>query len=82
MAALLGLTGGIGSGKSTVARVLAGLGAAVIDADAISRAMTAANGPALPAIAEAFGPTMIGTDGALDRAAMRAQVFHDDGQIG
>ncbi|HOB66403.1 dephospho-CoA kinase [Ottowia sp.] len=79
MAALLGLTGGIGSGKSTVARVLAGLGAAVIDADAISRAMTAANGPALPAIAEAFGPTMIGTDGALDRAAMRAQVFHDDG---
>ncbi len=79
MAALLGLTGGIGSGKSTVAQVLSERGAAVIDADAISRAMTARNGPALPAIAKAFGPAMIGADGALDRAAMRAQVFHDDG---
>lgn len=79
MAALLGLTGGIGSGKSTVAQALAERGAAVIDADAISRAMTAVRGPALPAIAEAFGPAMIGADGALDRAAMREQVFHDDG---
>ncbi len=78
MAALLGLTGGIGSGKSTVARALSERGAAVIDADAISRAMTARNGPALPAIAQAFGPAMIGADGALDRAAMREQVFHDD----
>ena len=69
----LGLTGGIGSGKSTVAGLLATHGAAIIDADAISRATTAAGGAALPAIAAAFGPRLIGTDGALDRAAMRAQ---------
>lgn len=75
----LGLTGGIGSGKSTVAALLAERGAAVIDADAISRATTAAGGPALPAIAAAFGPHMIGADGALDRAAMRAQVYGDPG---
>lgn len=71
----LGLTGGIGSGKSTVAALLAARGAAVIDADAISRATTAAGGPALPAIAAAFGPQMIGADGALERSAMRAQVY-------
>ena len=75
----LGLTGGIGSGKSTVAALLAARGAAVIDADAISRATTAAGGPALPAIAAAFGAHMIGADGALDRAAIRAQVYgHPD----
>ncbi|MDO5625163.1 MAG: dephospho-CoA kinase [Pseudomonadota bacterium] len=74
---LLGLTGGIGSGKSTVAALLAERGAAVIDADAISRAATATGGPALPAIARAFGPAMIGADGALDRAAMRALVYAD-----
>ena len=78
MALLLGLTGGIGSGKSTVAGLLAACGAAVIDADAISRAATAPGGAALPAIAEAFGPQMIGADGALDRAAMRARVFGDE----
>lgn len=71
----LGLTGGIGSGKSTVAAQLAARGAAVIDADAISRATTAAGGAALPTIAAAFGPRLIGADGALDRAAMRALVY-------
>ena len=76
-ALLIGLTGGIGSGKSTVAGMLAERGAAVIDADAISRATTAPGGAALPAIAQVFGPTLIGTDGALDRAAMRELVFRD-----
>ena len=71
----LGLTGGIGSGKSTVAGLLARHGAAIIDADAISRATTTAGGPALPAIAATFGAALIGADGALDRTAMRAQVY-------
>jgi dephospho-CoA kinase len=74
---VIGLTGGIGSGKSTVAGLLQKLGAAVVDADAISRALTAAQGAALPAIASAFGQTMVGTDGALHRDAMRALVFQD-----
>ena len=76
---LIGLTGGIGSGKSTVAGMLAERGAAVIDADAISRACTAAGGAALPAIAREFGPQLIAADGALDRAAMRELVFRDPG---
>ncbi|NML15203.1 dephospho-CoA kinase [Azohydromonas caseinilytica] len=73
----IGLTGGIGSGKSTVAALLAGLGAAVIDTDAISRELTAPGGAALPAIAARFGPEAIGADGALDRAWMRQRVFAD-----
>ncbi|MDO5692239.1 MAG: dephospho-CoA kinase [Pseudomonadota bacterium] len=76
-ALLIGLTGGIGSGKSTVSRMLAERGAAVIDADAISRATTAPGGSAIPAIAKTFGPALIGDDGALDRAAMRELVFCD-----
>ena len=71
----IGLTGGIGSGKSTVAGMLRELGAAVIDADAISRGLTAAGGAALPEIARQFGTHMIGADGALDRSAMRQLVF-------
>ncbi|WP_280187385.1 dephospho-CoA kinase [Delftia sp. PS-11] len=71
----LGLTGGIGSGKSTVAALLGQRGAAIIDADAISRALTAAGGAALPGIAAAFGQELIGADGALDRARMRTLVF-------
>lgn len=71
----LGLTGGIGSGKSTVAQMLADLGATVLDADAISRSVTAPGGDAIPAIAQAFGPQMIAPDGGMDRAAMRALVF-------
>ena len=76
-ATLLGLTGGIGSGKSTVAQMLAVQGAAIIAADAISRATTAAGGAALPAIAQQFGAHLIAPDGALDRTAMRALVFDD-----
>lgn len=73
----LGLTGGIGSGKSTLARLLAERGADVIDADALSRAATAAGGSALPAIRDRLGADMIGPDGALDRDRVRARVFSD-----
>lgn len=73
----LGLTGGIGSGKSTVAQMLAGRGGAVIDSDAIARGVTAANGSAMPAIAEAFGKEFVTPEGALDRDRMRALVFSD-----
>lgn len=72
-----GLTGGIGSGKSTAAALLAGLGASVIDADEVSRDLTAAGGAALPAIREAFGDALAPPGGALDRAAMRRLVFSD-----
>jgi dephospho-CoA kinase len=73
----IGLTGGIGSGKSTVAGMLAKLGAAIIDADAISRQLTAAGGAALPAIAAAFGAGCIDAAGAMDRHAIRVLVFSD-----
>ena len=73
----IGLTGGIGSGKSTVAAVLAECGAHVIDADAISRVTTAAGGAAIPAIAQEFGSSMITAEGALDREQMRQTVFSD-----
>ncbi|PHM21600.1 MAG: dephospho-CoA kinase [Curvibacter sp. PD_MW3] len=73
----LGLTGGIGSGKSTVAGMLARHGAAVIDADAISRQTTATGGAAIEAIRQTFGPEFITTDGALDRERMRERVFRD-----
>ena len=73
----IGLTGGIGSGKSTVAAMLADLGAAVIDADALSRSLTAAGGRAIDAIRTRFGPDMVGADGAMDRQAMRQRVFSD-----
>jgi dephospho-CoA kinase len=73
-----GLTGGIGSGKSTVGQFLAQTGAAVIDADAISRSLTAAGGLALPAIEAEFGPQAIDSDGAMDRRFVRELVFHDD----
>ena len=71
----IGLTGGIGSGKSTVASLLAARGAAVIDADAISRSVTAPGGRAIAPIAQAFGPDMIDAHGAMDRQAMREQIF-------
>ena len=73
----LGLTGGIGSGKSTAAAYLVQRGAALIDADAISRAASASGGIAIPALREAFGAEMIRPDGALDRERMRALVFQD-----
>ena len=71
----IGLTGGIGSGKSTVARRFAELGALVVDTDALAHALTAPGGAAIPAIAAAFGAGMITADGAMDRAKMRALVF-------
>ncbi|OWG16826.1 Dephospho-CoA kinase [Delftia sp. K82] len=71
----LGLTGGIGSGKSTVAAQLALRGASIIDADQISRSLTAPAGAALPEIARSFGPELIDANGALDRARMRELVF-------
>lgn len=71
----LGLTGGIGSGKSTVAQMLQAHGATVIDADAIARACTAPGGAAIAPIAEHFGANFITTQGALDREQMRALVF-------
>ena len=73
----IGLTGGIGSGKSTVAGFLARRGAAVIDADAISRSLTAPGGRAMGAIAQNFGDDMLSPDGAMDRQAMRERIFRD-----
>ena len=71
----VGLTGGIGSGKTTVAHMLAGCGATIIDADAISRSLTEAGGAALIPIKQVFGEEVIGADGALNRGAMREIVF-------
>ncbi len=71
----LGLTGGIGSGKSTVAGLLAAHGARIIDTDALSRATTAAGGAAMDRIATVFGADFVQPDGALDRARMRALAF-------
>lgn len=71
----LGLTGGIGSGKSTVAAMLVECGATLVDTDAISRALTAPGGSALTPIVSAFGTDMVATDGALNRDRMRALVF-------
>ena len=73
----IGLTGGIGSGKSTVARLLADRGAAVVDADAIARELTAPSGLAVPLIAVAFGQDFITAAGALDRDRMRDLVHSD-----
>lgn len=77
MARVVGLTGGIGSGKSTVARLLAKLGAAVIDADAIVRELQAPGSPLLDEIARAFGPAVIRPEGGLDREALGEIVFRD-----
>ena len=73
----LGLTGGIGSGKSTVAALLVEFGATLIDADAISRASTAAGGSAIEAVRAAFGGEFITADQAMDRDRMRARIFAD-----
>ena len=73
----IGLTGGIGSGKSTVAAMLVRRGAALIDTDAIARRLTAAGGAAMPALRQAFGETIVRLDGALDRDAMRTLAFSD-----
>jgi dephospho-CoA kinase len=75
----LGLTGGIGSGKSTVSRLLEQLGAVVIDADAISKATTAAGGSAIPALQSEFGAALLTADGALDRVQMRELIYSNPG---
>jgi dephospho-CoA kinase len=75
----IGLTGGIGSGKSTVASMLVARGAALIDTDAIARAVSQPQGAAMPAIEAVFGPRVIAADGGLDRARMRELVFGDAG---
>ena len=75
MALRIGLTGGIGSGKSTVLAMLRERGAAAVDADAISRATTAPGGAALPHIARRFGAGFITPEGALDRARMREEAY-------
>lgn len=73
----VGLTGGIGSGKSTVAAMLKDLGAVIVDTDLIARTLTAPGGEAIEAIAAAFGPEALTTGAALDRSRMRDRVFAD-----
>ena len=73
---MVGLTGGIGSGKSTVAGILVKRGAVVIDADAIARMVVEPGKPALAALAEAFGPEILHPDGSLDRSALAERVRH------
>jgi dephospho-CoA kinase len=75
----LGLTGGIGSGKSTVAALLVRHGALLVDTDAIARSITAPGGLAIPALRQAFGADCITPEGALDRAYMRERAFSDAG---
>jgi dephospho-CoA kinase len=77
MTRVVGLTGGIGTGKSTVARMLAELGAVVIDSDAIVHELQAPGTPLLAEIAAAFGSELLRADGSLDRAALGARVFAD-----
>ncbi len=74
---IVGLTGGIGCGKSTIAAMFAKHGAGIIDTDEIAHRLTQAGGAAIPAIRAAFGVDYVGMDGALDRAKMRALVFSD-----
>ncbi len=74
----VGLTGGVASGKSTVAAMLAELGAVVIDADAIAREVVAKGTPGLEAVVAAFGPELLTPDGELDRPAMGRLVFGDE----
>lgn len=79
---VVGLTGGIGSGKSAVAARFAARGIAVVDTDEVAHGLTAAGGAAMPAIAAAFGTTVLAADGSMDRAAMRARVFADPAERG
>lgn len=77
MARVIGLTGGLASGKSAVAAILRDLGAHVISADAIAREIVEPGSPALGEIVEAFGPEIVGPDGRLDRARLAARIFAD-----
>ena len=73
----VGMTGGIGCGKTTVARIFAELGAGIVDTDDIARALTGKNGAAMPTIRAAFGVEFVDADGALVRAKMRQLIFTD-----
>ncbi len=73
----VGITGGIGSGKSRAAAMFGEMGAGVVDTDEISHQITASGGSAMPEIVAAFGPAAAGADGSLDRAAMRQRIFSD-----
>jgi dephospho-CoA kinase len=75
---VIALTGGIASGKSTISRRLAELGASIVDADVLSREAVAPGSPRLAAVVERFGPSVVSADGALDRPALGAIVFSDD----
>lgn len=75
---LIGLTGGIGSGKSTVASALARRGATIVDADAIVRELQHPGTPVFDSIVERFGPAVVSPDGTLDRPALAAVVFNDE----
>lgn len=75
---LVGLTGGIGSGKSEVTRRLAARGAVIVDADLIAREVVEPGSPGLAQVVEAFGPQVLAADGSLDRDALAAVVFGDD----
>ena len=75
----IGLTGGIGSGKSTVSRLLAERGAVIVDADAIAREVVEPGTPGLAAVVEAFGAGILAADGSLNRPALAAVVFADRG---
>lgn len=77
MSFVVGLTGGIGSGKSAAAEEFARLGASVVDTDAIAHELTRAGGGAIPEVERLFGAEVIGADGAMDRAKVRARVFAD-----
>lgn len=74
---IVGLTGGIGSGKSTVADAFVALGGGLVDTDQIAHELTAPGGLAMPALGSAFGPAIVAADGALNRAAMRQLAFAD-----
>lgn len=74
----IGVTGGLGAGKTTVAQLFARRGVAIVDADEISHALTAQNGAAIPAIREAFGEAVFKPGGGLDRKALRARILADD----
>ena len=80
MSMVVGVTGGIGSGKSEVTRRLEARGITVVDADIVARIIVEPGGSALAAIAEHFGPGIIMADGTLDRAGLRQRVFADDGE--
>ncbi|MBV8596198.1 MAG: dephospho-CoA kinase, partial [Candidatus Eremiobacteraeota bacterium] len=77
---IIGLTGGIGSGKTTVAALLAQKGAFVIDTDLVARDVVEPASPALAAIRREFGDSVINPDGSLDRAALARIIFHDEGK--